>query len=201
MYTITTKRLVLRPFIKEDLDKLISLGSERKIEESIVSIPTPHTEEVAESWIDNHARECEHGSGFHFAIAKVEDDSELMGYIALNHVDRGNEEGQISFWIGEEFTNHGYTTEATKAVVEFGFSTLGLNRLVAYHMIHNVAASCILTKAGMSQEGQLRQRVRRRNTFHDVYVWSIIQSEWLESLQSESRSQIESIRNRYGLSV
>src|ERR1700677_2043948 len=99
MYTITTKRLVLRPFIKEDLDRLVSLGSERKIEDSIVSIPRPHTEEVAESWIDNHTREFENGTGFHFAITQVEDNSELMGYIALNHVDRENEEAQISFWI------------------------------------------------------------------------------------------------------
>lgn len=46
------------------------------------------------------------------------------------------------------------------------------------HVVRNRASARVLSKLGMREEGRLRQRVLKWNTFEDVLVWNIIRSEW-----------------------
>ena len=178
MYSMSTNRLILRPFCNEDVDRLVKLADQRRIVDSIIAIPQPYDDRIAISWIHETQRQFKSGSGFHFAITLPEQESDAVGYVALSQIDQENEEAQLSFWIGEEFQNQGITTEAVRALITFGVSVLGLNRICAYHMVHNTAACRVLSKVGMTKEGALRQRIRRHSQFNDVLVWSILASDW-----------------------
>src|SRR5690606_1889586 len=60
------------------------------------------------------------------ASAADSDHRPLMGAIGLefNHQSRLAE---LGYWIGVPYWNKGYTTEAARALLEYGFNTLGLN--------------------------------------------------------------------------
>jgi len=192
LYKITTDRLILRPFLKQDLDRIVSLAGEPPIMESMFALPQPCTDEVAESWIDGHARDFRAGRAFHFAIAESGAPDLPIGYMALMNINRDWEEAQLGFWIGFDSSGKGFATEAARGIIHFAFSTVLLNRVSALHKRRNTAAQKVLERAGMQREGVLRQRVRENHTFTDVCVWSILQQEWADDFDyGELNIQIE----------
>jgi ribosomal-protein-alanine N-acetyltransferase len=62
-------------------------------------------------------------------------------------------------------------------VVDFGFDTVGLNRIEAHLMQENGASAKILEKLGMQYEGLHRQLIRRWGQFKDVKTYAILQSD------------------------
>jgi len=91
---------------------------------------------------------------------------------AIQDVYRFNAE--IGYWVAPEFWNKGYCTEALKEVIRFGFEELKLHKIVARHMIHNLASGRVMQKAGMKLEAFLRQDVFKNGKFVDMAVYSII---------------------------
>ncbi len=69
-------------------------------------------------------------------------------------------------------------TEATRAIIRFGFEALGYNRIYAYHFVGNPASGRVMQKAGMKKEGVLRQEVRKGDVFQDHAIYSILRQEW-----------------------
>jgi len=55
---------------------------------------------------------------------------------------------------------HGYATEAARAIVAFGFDTLGLHRIAATCVADNAASAHVLEKIGFRREGRLREVAR-----------------------------------------
>ncbi len=64
---------------------------------------------------------------------------------------------EIGYWIAIPYRNKGYATEAVRAIIAYGLSTLQLSRIQATHSIDNPASGRVLEKAGMICEGTLRQ--------------------------------------------
>jgi ribosomal-protein-alanine N-acetyltransferase len=169
---LKTLRLVLTPLAEQHLSQLLTVAGDRAIADTTISVPHPLTELAARAWIDRAAAESHEGLGAHFAVAIRPDEDTLVGYVAIKAIDREHDEGELSFWLEERRSGQGYTTEAARAVVALGFGDLYLNRICAFHMVRNPASGRVLTKLGFSQEGCLRQRVRKWGIYEDVLVWA-----------------------------
>jgi RimJ/RimL family protein N-acetyltransferase len=174
---LRTERLLLRPFDVTDAARLAELAGARAIADSMISVPYPLSVDRARSEIARFEEEWESGAAATFAIALREDAELCVGSIAIRHIDREHEEGELSFWISEAAQGNGYASEAAGAVVNYAFRELGLNRVCAYHMVRNAASGHVLSKIGMSQEGRLRQRVRKWGEYEDVLLWAVLRRE------------------------
>jgi RimJ/RimL family protein N-acetyltransferase len=144
------------------------------IADTMISLPHPLSTESARSGIVRFDEEWESGTAATFAITLRQHSEECVGSIAIRHIDREHEEGELSFWVAEAAQGHGYVTEAAGAVVDYGFRELGLNRICAYHMARNPKSGRVLARIGMSQEGCLRQRVRKWGKYEDVMLWALL---------------------------
>ena len=71
----------------------------------------------------------------------------------------------------------GYATEASEALVRFGFDEMGVNRIQARHMVRNPASGRVMQKLGMEFEGILRGYSFNRGQFEDIAVYSILASD------------------------
>lgn len=111
------------------------------------------------------------------ASAADSDHRPLMGAIGLefNHQSRLAE---LGYWIGVPYWNKGYTTEAARALLEYGFNTLGLNRIQARHMTNNPASGRVMQKLGMTYEGTHRQATRRFGEYQDLAVYAILRGQY-----------------------
>jgi RimJ/RimL family protein N-acetyltransferase len=167
--------LNLRPFALADAAEIQRLCNAREVAFNTLLIPHPYPEGAAEEWIGTHREKFESGESINFAIA-LRESGALAGAIGLRIV-RENDAAEIGYWIGVPYWGRGIATEAARAVIAYGFSRLGLNRIHAEHFTRNPASGRVLQKAGMKHEGTLRQLHKKWGEYVDCEMYSILRSD------------------------
>jgi RimJ/RimL family protein N-acetyltransferase len=174
--TVYTDRLVLRPFDLEDALRVQKLAGEWEIAKTTVNIPHPYEDGMAEAWIGGHQRAYEAGEAVNLAVVRRVDDV-LIGAVGV-HLNQQHRVGEIGYWVGVPYWNRGYGTEAARALVQYSFDILELNRIQARHMTSNPASGRVMQKIGMTHEGTLRQAIFRWDTYEDVEMYSVLKVEY-----------------------
>lgn len=175
--TIETERLILRAFSISDAKDVQRLAGDKAIVEMTLNIPYPYEDGMAEKWIKTHQEQFNQGELISLAIVHKEDDY-LIGNIGII-IDQKNENGELGYWVGKDYWNKGYCTEATKALVEYSFIKIGLNRIYATHFKKNPASGEVMKKIGMSYEGCLRQQVKKWGKFEDLVYYGLLREDYL----------------------
>ena len=173
---LLTERLRLRPFTLQDAPVVQTLAGNRAIAENTFHIPHPYGDGMAATWIRRHQPEFESGKGVTFAIT-LRQTNELMGAIGLG-IKEIHQRAELGYWIGVPYWSNGYCTEAARAMLDYGFNQLHLNRIFAEHFARNPASGRVMQKIGMAYEGTLRQHMRKWEQFEDMKVYSILREEF-----------------------
>jgi RimJ/RimL family protein N-acetyltransferase len=174
--TLTTERLILRAFTLADAKRVQQLAGAFEIADTTGHMPHPYLEDMAEEWIQSLDDEFKHGDGATFAIT-LHPSGELMGAIGLT-ISPHNQRAEMGYWIGMPYWNQGFTTEAARAVLQYAFEQLNLNRVYASHFPRNPASGRVMQKIGMKYEGTLRQHFVRWNDPEDLVYYGILKREW-----------------------
>ena len=175
---LETLRLSLRPFTLDDAPTVQKLAGRVEIADTTLNIPHPYRDGVAEAWILSHKQLFRLGALSNFAIV-LRATSELIGAVGLR-IEPSHSRAELGYWIGVPYWNHGYCTEAARAVVEYGFKVLQLNRIHASHLRRNPASGRVMAKLGMSYEGRLRQHVLKSDAFEDLEKYAILRNDYRE---------------------
>lgn len=136
------------------------------------SLPYPYTEDAAASWIKNHEENFNSDIIYEFAITD-KTTGKLYGSICLTN-KKSNQNGELGYWIGEEYWGNGYATEAAKALIEFAFQKKGFHKVFARHYASNPASGKVMEKAGMTYEGTLKEHMYKIDHFEDVVCYGIV---------------------------
>ena len=71
----------------------------------------------------------------------------MVGTVNLSP-DAGGSTGEVGYWVGEQYTGHGYAGRATQALVKYAFEQLTPELLYAEVAIGNIASRKTLEKSG-----------------------------------------------------
>jgi [ribosomal protein S5]-alanine N-acetyltransferase len=172
---LRTQRLTLRPLTQTDAPLVQKLAGEKDVASTTRLIPHPYPSGMAEQWIRALPELYQRAEMINWGVAMAE--GPLLGTIrlTLNPVDNHAEMG---YWIGKPFWNNGYCTEAARAVVDYGFEVLGLERIYANYLARNPASGRVLHKLGMQQEGVLRRHRRKFGRYEDLVVCGMLKCEY-----------------------
>jgi RimJ/RimL family protein N-acetyltransferase len=170
--TLTTARLILRPFSPADADELQQRIDDFDVARNTLRVPHPYTLAHATEWIGSLAAS---ESEIVFAITPREGGA-IAGAVGIV-IQRDDAVGEIGYWIAREFRGRGFATEATIRAITYGFDELELNRIEAEHFSRNPASGRVMQKCGMRHEGTLRQRHRRWGEFVDCEMYAILKDE------------------------
>jgi len=174
--TLTTERLILRPFRLADAPDVERLAGAREIAENTLHIPYPYPEGAAAQWIAMHGQRFEEEKQVTLAIT-LKEGGELIGAISLI-LELAHDKGEIGYWIGMPYWSRGYTTEAARAVVQYGFQEWSLHRVEAFHFTRNPSSGRVLQKLGMRHEGTLRGDIKKWGEYVDTEMYGILRDEW-----------------------
>ncbi len=177
--TLFTARLALRPFEVADGVRVRELCGEAVFARNTLDIPHPYPAGAAEAWIRTHPEMYRNGTEVVFAITE-RGDGRLVGSIGLSAISARHARADIGWWVGREWWNRGYCTEAAGAVLDYAFTTLGLRRVYSSHIAGNDASGRVMQKLGMTREGVQRRHVERWGEFHDIVLYGILREEWAE---------------------
>jgi ribosomal-protein-alanine N-acetyltransferase len=174
---IETERLGLRTLSEADIPELVPLISERGVAATTLRIPHPFADKDAHDFLASPAKENELRLGI-----RLRDSGVFIGGIGL-HPYPEHRRAELGYWIGVPYWGQGYSTEAARAVVKYGFEKVQLNRIFAGHFRHNPASGRVLEKIGMKYEGCMRQNVMKWGAFVDVEIYSILRQEFHAGLK------------------
>lgn len=99
--------------------------------------------------------EARQGTDYSFLVFERDGDREtLVGGLTLSNVRRrAAQYVTLGYWMGRDNVGQGLMTEAVSLVLPFVFETLGLHRIHAAFLPHNLASRRVLEKNGFQEEG------------------------------------------------
>jgi len=174
--TVQTRRLLLRPFQPADAEVVRCLAASQEVAAGTF-LPHPMDRQAAQDWIMDRVKDQAAGTGVTLAITLAEN-TEVIGSIGMELIP-AHEQGRLSYWLGRDYWNRGYGTEAVTALVEYGFNCLKLHRIYAPHFHTNPASGRVLQKVGMTHEGRLREHYLRFGQRIDVELYGILREEFV----------------------
>lgn len=167
-----TRRLLLRTYTTDDIPELISLIGAREIAETTLRIPHPYTQGDAE---DQVRRSQGEEDAVRLGVW-VEASSTFVGGVGLR-LEMDHQRAELGYWIGVPHWGNGYATEAARALLQYGFDELKLNRVYASHVPNNPASGRILLKVGMKQEGYLRGHILKWGEYQDLVLYGMVKGD------------------------
>lgn len=174
--TIKTPRLTLRPFTPDDAEAMFHNWAN---DEDVCRFLTwqPHgTVEVTRQLLGLWCAEYAQLNKYNWLI---EYGGTPIGNISAVLVSDKHEYACIGYCIGKAFWGLGLTTEATKAVIDYLFRRVGINRIEISHALENPASGKVALKCGLRHEGTKREFFKSKTgKFFDIAFYSILKSEW-----------------------
>jgi ribosomal-protein-serine acetyltransferase len=104
--------------------------------------------------------------------------NQMVGRIGLYNIDLQNRNASIGYWIATEWMGQGIVTAACKAIIDYSFTRLGLNRIEIRAGTENFKSQAIPQRLGFKNEGIIRQGEFVNNRFIDLLVFSMLKEEW-----------------------
>ena len=152
MKTIETSRLILRPITEADAEDIFEYSKNDNVGVHAGWKAHANIEETRELmsiiFLDKE--------GVYGIVLK--ESGKMIGSMGLidDHKRENNKARMLGYAIGEEYWGKGYTTEAAKTLIEYGFKELDLDLISAYCYPINMRSKRVLEKCGFQYEGTLR---------------------------------------------
>lgn len=174
--TIRGEQVYLRPAEREDIDLFVRWFADAETTR-FLSMRAPFSKAMEEKWFESMV-EQQGKRSYHFVICLLADDR-AIGTAGFHHVNE--EDGHASFGIsiGEKAEwSKGYGTDALRAICNFGFGQLRLERIELDVYESNLRAQRSYEKAGFVTEGILRHAQFADGRFQDLRRMSLLREEW-----------------------
>ena len=143
---LTTSRLVLRPWTQEDAPALYVLASDPEVGPACGWLPHRSVEESRRAIILNFSGENT------FAVT-LQETEQPIGCISLfsGSVCSGRDL-ELGYWLGKQFWDQGYATEAARRMVKYAFGQLDCPRVWCCHYADNPRSRRVIEKLRFRRE-------------------------------------------------
>ncbi len=169
---IETNRLLLRKFDIKDKEAVLAYGSD---EQTLKYLIWTGINKLAEA--ENVITVYYSRPGIY--ALELKEIHQCIGCIDIR-IEPQHEKASFGYILNRDFWNHGYMTEALKAILELCFTKLELNRVEASHYVGNEGSGRVMQNSGMRFEGVSVQQVKIKGIFQDVVHYGITKSQWNE---------------------
>jgi RimJ/RimL family protein N-acetyltransferase len=171
------KRIRLAAVEREDLPTFVKWLNDPEVREGL-AMYLPMSLAQEEKWFENMLERTADSQPLKIQ-AQEGQAWILIGNMGLFDFDHHARSAEIGIMIGEKkYWNQGYGTEAVTLLLQHGFETLNLNRLMLRVYEDNLRAIRCYEKSGLAHDGRLRQARYHRGSYQDVLIMSILKSEW-----------------------
>ena len=177
---LKTDRLILRRFTPDDARAMFeNWANDERVTRYVTWLPheSPEaTKQLLEQW----SAAYENLNTYNWAL---EYKGMPIGNINVVRLNERSEYADLGYCLGHAFWNQGFMPEAAKAVIDYLFAEIGVNRVSISHAAKNPASGRVAQKCGLTFEGTKREYFKAASgEFLDVSVHSILRNEWLAML-------------------
>lgn len=174
---IETEHLILRKFEYSDADSMLQNWVADEAVQSMYSEPAYQTKAAVLELLERYIRRYERLDSYRWAIIHRETGA-CIGQIAFFLVDRQNHFAEIEYCIGAAFQCRGYATEATQALIRFGFEQIHLHKIQICTKAINAPSKRVIEKCGFTYEGTLRDYFYMHGAYVGRLYYSMLADEY-----------------------
>jgi ribosomal-protein-serine acetyltransferase len=106
----------------------------------------------------------------------------FSGLAGFKEMDWINHKAEIGYWLAENAQGKGIMTRTVKKMIDFGFRNMNFNRIQIKVAAGNFKSSAIPKRLNLLMEGIERNGEFHTDRYFDLEVYSILKSEWVQSL-------------------
>ena len=162
MKILETRRLILRPIVKEDAPVYWRFFSDP---ETMRFYPSTRSLKETEQFVQRQLERYQQDGYGPWAIV-LKSNEEMIGYCGLIHqIVDSVDEMEIGYLVSREHWRHGYATEAAIGSRDYAFNKLKTQRLISLIDPLNVASIAVATKVGMTLEKQTTWQGKKLNVY------------------------------------
>lgn len=180
---IETKRLILRKYEDRDVEDIVeySLGADfwlarnldwEPTEEGVKAYYEPRRDVYPESY-----------PGWLNLVIEFKAESKVVGNVGIGVTNKEQGQASVGWLLGCQYQGQGIATEAAKAVVAFGFESMGLHRIFARTGSLNTRSWRLMEKIGMRREAHFRESHKVKGEWDDEFVYAVLADEWRQMQQ------------------
>ncbi|CAN5898567.1 GNAT family N-acetyltransferase [soil metagenome] len=163
-YLLETERLRFREMYPEDAEAMFNLNSDPEVVQYTGDGAFENVAAAKDFLIAY--RDVYKTNGYARWIVELKSTGEILGWCGLKlHPDKSTDVGYRFY---KKYWRNGYATESAKACIDYGFSVLKLDRIVAHARKENLASVRVLEKCGMKIIGE------EKECGGEVFVWEIV---------------------------
>ncbi len=174
---IETERLILRRFTLDDAQAMYENWASDPDVTKFLTWPAHSrinvSKLVLEEWVSLYADK----NYYQWAIVLKEYGNDPIGSISAVRMDDAVDMVHIGYCLGKEWWHRGIMSEALKAVIDFFFDKVGVNRIESRHDPRNPHSGTVMKKCGMKYEGTMRSSDKNNQGICDACWYALLKSE------------------------
>ena len=173
------EKVRLRAVEKEDLPNYVAWLNDPDVRQGL-GLYLPFSQTAEEKWFEDLQKKPPEEQSLAIEIQpEGKEQWVFVGGCGLFDFDWRVRQAEIGIHIGKkEYWNQGFGTRIIDLLLKHGFETLNLNRIYLRVFGNNPRAIRTYKKAGFVEEGILRQGHFHNGEYEDVYLMSVLRSEW-----------------------
>lgn len=173
---LETPNLILRRPRAEDAEAIFRiLGDEQVVQyHGVLAHQTVEDSaeliEMMHYWYANR-------QGIRWMITRKDDDT-VIGSCGFHRFDEEFRRAETGYELRRDLWRQGITFEAVRAILDYGFADMELNRIEAIVDEDNERSKQFLRKLGFTYEGCMRKRFWFRGQFWDEHFFGLLREDW-----------------------
>lgn len=173
---LETDRLILRRYTESDAEPMYTNWASDPEVSKFLTWPTHASVEVTKSLVTDWITRYENPNYYNWVI-ELKENGEVIGNISGVEVIEKIEAIEIGYCMGKAWWGRGIMPEALRAVMNYLFEEVGMNRVCARHDVNNPKSGRVMQKAGMMYEGTLRGAGRNNQGIKDVAMYGLLKTD------------------------
>jgi len=174
---LETDRLILRRYVSDDAPAMFKNWASDPEVTKFLMWKTHSDKEESQKIMDEWVKQYSNEKYYHWGIVLKENGDEPIGDIAVVRMEDEVSSVHIGYCLGKNWWHQGIMSEALKAVMDFLFDVVEVNRIESRHDPRNPNSGKVMQKCGMKYEGTLRSSDWNNQGICDACYYALLKSE------------------------
>lgn len=133
---------------------------------------SPHViENVLASWEKDYENKSD-------IVMGIFEKGKYVGNMGLHDLKRSNQSAMIGYWLSKDRQGHGIITDCVRALTDFSFQVVGLNRIYIHCAAKNKKSRAVPERLGFMKEGTFQDGEYLHGVFHDLVIYGMVKRNW-----------------------
>ena len=174
---IVTDEITLRKIVTADLDSLFEIYSNEKLFQ-YTPLMIKKNKDTVENMIGHFERDFNKRKEIFLGICLNSEPNNIIGVAEMFDYSQDVNVVTIGYRLNDRFWTKGIATKTVKAMTDYLFTDVGINRIQAFVMTENIKSQNVLERNAFVKEGIIRQGYMWKGKgVIDLILYSLLKSD------------------------